>query len=201
MMPEVPETRESLLIAIRDPADELAWQRFSQIYRPMVYRIARKMGLQPSDAEDVAQHVMLTVADTIRGWSKDSTKGNFRAWLTVVAKNAIRNAISRVPKDRGSGGSDVLQSVGLASPSSDEWERQIETEFLRSIFRAAAVRVRPEFAPTTWDAFWLTCADGVSVDEAGQRLGLSSGAIYAARSRVMRRLQKAVGELVSEEDQ
>ena len=37
MTPE-PETWESLLIRVRDPADVAAWQEFVSIYRPMIYR-------------------------------------------------------------------------------------------------------------------------------------------------------------------
>jgi len=34
----VPETRDSLLIQLRDPANREAWDVFTQIYRPIAYR-------------------------------------------------------------------------------------------------------------------------------------------------------------------
>ena len=34
---ELPETRESLLIQLRDPANRESWFEFAAIYRPMVY--------------------------------------------------------------------------------------------------------------------------------------------------------------------
>lgn len=55
---ESPETRESLLIRVRDLQDRDAWDQFVQIYRPVVYRLARNRGLQDADAQDLAQKVL-----------------------------------------------------------------------------------------------------------------------------------------------
>ena len=200
MMTETPETRDSLLVAIRDPANESAWREFSEIYRPMVFRIARRMGLQNSDAEDVAQQVMLSVSGSIGNWTKDERKGTFRSWLTVVAKNAIRNAMTRVPPDRAVGGeSGAICFESIRAPGS-ELDALFENEIERAVFRHAAIRTQTEFATQTWQAFWVTSVDGISIDEASQRLAISRGAIYAARSRVMRRLQQVASELLREHE-
>ncbi len=60
-MAELPETRESLLLKLRDPADAAAWERFVSVYRPAVYRFARRCGLQHADADDLAQQVVAAV--------------------------------------------------------------------------------------------------------------------------------------------
>ena len=39
-----------------------AWERFCKVYGPLVYRWARKAGLQDQDAVDVGQEVFRTVA-------------------------------------------------------------------------------------------------------------------------------------------
>ena len=71
-------------------------------------------------------------------------------------------------------------------------QESLECEYRRSLFRWAAQRIRSEFAEATWDAFWLTTVDGMCVEEAGRTLGKTVGAIYAARSRVMRRLRDEI---------
>ena len=58
-MCSAPETRPSLLVRVRDPADRAAWQEFVEIYRPVILRIARQKGMQAADAEDVAAEVVL----------------------------------------------------------------------------------------------------------------------------------------------
>lgn len=199
-MTQSQDTRESLLIAMRDPGNTTAWKEFSAIYRPMINRIARRMGLQASDAEDAAQQVMLTVSQAINNWSKDEAKGCFRSWLTVVVKNAVRNSITRKPRDQASGGEHAQAALHDIAIHDDELERQVEDEYRRSVFRAAAIRVRPEFAVTSWQAFWSTSVDGMSVVDVSAELHMSSGAIYAARSRIMRRLQQVTQEILDLEE-
>jgi RNA polymerase sigma-70 factor (ECF subfamily) len=62
------------------------------------------------------------------------------------------------------------------------------------MFRWAARQIRPEFQSATWDAFWKTAVEGHSIDSVAVDLGKNRGSIYAARSRVMRRLQEKVTE-------
>jgi RNA polymerase sigma-70 factor (ECF subfamily) len=68
------------------------------------------------------------------------------------------------------------------------------------VFRWAADQIRQEFRPATWDAFWLTAIENQSVEQTAQQLGLSCGTIYAARSRIMRRLKEKVYEFDDEPD-
>ena len=53
-MNSTPDTRTSLLIRVRDPADQAAWHEFGEIYRPIILRLARLKGLQ-----DAARRVTL----------------------------------------------------------------------------------------------------------------------------------------------
>ncbi len=49
---EFPDTRNSLLLKLRDKGDCESWQQFVAVYRPVVYRMARRRGMQ--DARSVA---------------------------------------------------------------------------------------------------------------------------------------------------
>ena len=68
----------------------------------------------------------------------------------------------------------------------------------RELFRWAARKVRKEFHPSTWDAFWLTAVEGRPVEVVARQLAKNRGAIYAARSRVIRRIQEKVTEYEQE---
>ncbi len=50
-----PETRPSLMLRLREAADQQAWAEFVSIYEPLVLRLMRQRGLQEADARDVAQ--------------------------------------------------------------------------------------------------------------------------------------------------
>ena len=109
-MSSTPETRPSLLIRVRDPADQAAWQEFVEIYRPVILRLARQKGMQAADAEDVAQEVLTAVAKAVEQREHDPKRAKFRTWLHRVANNAILDALTRGKPDRGSGDS-ALQAV------------------------------------------------------------------------------------------
>ena len=57
-MPDFPDTRYSLIERVQDLADEAAWVEFLAIYQPVLYRMARRRGLQDADAQDVIQHFL-----------------------------------------------------------------------------------------------------------------------------------------------
>lgn len=192
-----PDTRASLLIRVRDPADQAAWHEFVEIYRPVILRLARQKGMQDADAEDVAQQVLVAIAKAVEQREHDPKRAKFRTWLHRVAHNAILNALTRGRPDRGSGDSALLAVLNgqesQAGPDSD----LLRLEYRREVFRWAARQVRQEFQQATWDAFWLTAVEGQLVEAVAHELGKNPGAIYAARSRVMQRIQQKVTEYES----
>ena len=52
-MDAIPDTCASLLVRLSDPRDERAWAEFTEIYAPLVRRLARQRGMQDADAEDL----------------------------------------------------------------------------------------------------------------------------------------------------
>lgn len=193
-MSRSPETRPSLLVRLKNRADDEAWFEFTEIYRPIVYRLARRKGMQHADADDLAQQVLTAVARAIDRWKNDPARARFRTWLHRVATNAIINALTRGAPDRGSGDAR-LQSLLDQRPTTDAPDSDlIRIEHRREVFRWAARQIRPEFQPATWDAFWLTSVEENSINEVATKLRLTRGAIYAARSRVMRRLREKIAD-------
>ena len=193
-MSSIPETRPSLLIRVRDPADRVAWQEFVAIYRPVILRLAQHKGMQAADADDIAQEVLAAVAKAVERWEHDPKRAKFRTWLQRVANNAILDALTRGKPDRGAGGpslqAPLTQKESRNGPDSD----LLRLEYRREVFRWAARQVRKEFRQETWDAFWLTSIEGRSIEVAARELARSRGTIYTARSRVMRRIQEKVAE-------
>lgn len=195
---ELPETRESLLLQVRDPSDRRAWEEFVEIYRPAVYRVAVARGLQHADALDVVQTVFISVANAIGSWQKRGPEGRFRHWLLRVAKNATINAVTRTPRDRPHAG-EAEEAMLRELPQPDpEAESLVELEYRRELFVWAAERAREEVHPDTWKAFELTAIEGMSKEDAAREIGKSIGTIYAARSRVMRRLSALVERYVED---
>ncbi|MCA9194197.1 MAG: sigma-70 family RNA polymerase sigma factor [Planctomycetales bacterium] len=194
-MHKFPETRDSLLMQVRDPANREAWEQFAQIYRPVIYRIAVARGFQDADAHDLAQQVLIAVATAIGRWEKSEEETRFRNWLSRVTKNAILNAVARRPKDRARGGSSAQIGLDELAECDRATEELLAQEYRREIYLQAADRVRVNVTADTWQAFEWTVVDGREIAEVARQLGRSVGAVYSARSRVMYRLREVVREL------
>ena len=183
-----------MLIRVRDPADRAAWHVFVEIYRPIILRLARQKGMQEADADDVAQEVLAAVAKAVEQREHDPRRAKFRTWLNRVAQNAILNALTRGKPDRGSGDSALLAVLSQHESHSGPDSDLLRLEYRREVFRWAARQVRKEFHQATWDAFWLTAVEGRAVEVVAKELAKNRGAIYAARSRVIRRIREKVAD-------
>jgi RNA polymerase sigma-70 factor (ECF subfamily) len=191
----VPDTRPSLLVRLRDARDGQAWGQFVDLYAPLVYGFARKRGLQDADAADLAQEVLRAVAGAARRLEYDPQRGSFRAWFYTVVRNKLRNFLdARRRHDRAGGGSEARalleEQPGRDTPDA-EWDRDYE----QRVFAWAAAQVRGDFQEATWKAFWQTAVEGQSPQEVARGLGLSVGAVYIAKSRVLARLREEVRRL------
>lgn len=202
-MAEPPLTRVTLLARIRDGRDTDAWREFVHLYGPVVYRFARNRGLQDADAADLMQDVLRSVARNAHRMEYDPKRGTFRGWLYTVTRNKIYNFLSaQRNRPRGSGDADANERLD-ATPARDDgtgpdadWER----EYQRRLSARAMERVKNEFQPATWQAFWETAVEGKGAAEVGAGLNMTAGAVYVAKSRVLARLRDEVRKLMDDED-
>jgi len=190
-MTEFPQTRLSLIAQVQSPGDREAWDQFVLIYRPVIYRMARRRGMQDADAQDLVQSVFMRVASSIQRWEKNDPETKFRHWLRRVVRNTIFSALSRQPKD-AAGGSEMPDLLASQPENEKLVEQELATETMREQYLHAAAVVKKDVDPDTWRAFELTVVGGQSCEEAATLLDKSVGSIYAARSRVMRRLREQV---------
>lgn len=198
-MLEVPKTRPSLLLRMRDTNDEEAWHAFVELYAPLVFGYARKRGLQDADAADLTQDVMRSVASAMQQATYDPSRGSFRGWLHRVTQNAVYKFLlsgmrERTARPRSPAAVSLDQLPGPTD--SEDWEN----EYRKRVFAWACRRVKPEFSAMHWRAFWETSVEGVSVKATAKQLGMKPGAIYVAKSRILARLKKCIELAEHEED-
>lgn len=190
-MVESPKTRDSLILRLPTASDAAAWQEFAEIYEPLVFRFAKRRGLQDADARDLVQNVFIAVARAVSLWRPDPARGKFRAWLFRIARNQLINMTSKKQMGRGSGKTSTwlsLQRIEECRSAPDGWE----LDYRRELFRSAAISVRNQVQESTWQAFWLTSVEGVSVQQTSRTLELSVSAVYIARCRVLHRLRELI---------
>jgi RNA polymerase sigma-70 factor (ECF subfamily) len=192
---DFPETSHSLIARVKDLADGAAWTEFLGIYRPVVYRLARKRGMQDADAQDVTQRVFLSISQAIDRWEPEPDSPPFRAWLVTVARNAITKALTRSRPDTGAAASSIVELLDALPADDSQATAEFVLEGRREALRWASEQIRAEFSETTWMLFWQTAVEGRSIADVASATGRSAGAIYMARFRVLQRLKQKVQEV------
>ena len=193
-MTDLPLTRASLVLRLRDAADHEAWETLVSVYAPVILKYARRCGLSEPDAEDLVQDVLCSVQGAIDRFGYDPQKGSFRGWLFTMARNRVQNLKKKRTRAELTGGTVVRDMVQAAADPEDDhatWDR----EHQQQLFRWAVEKVRSDFRSTTWNAFWATAVDNRSAESVAEELGLSTGAVYVAKSRVTSRIRGLIESL------
>lgn len=176
----MPPTPASLLERLRDPAAEEAWARFVQLYTPLLFHWARGTGLQEPDAADLVQDVFALLVRKLPEFRYDPGRG-FRAWLRTVTLNRWREIRRRAAPPQPVEGMEQV-------PDNNEpfWEADHRGYLARRLLAL----MQTEFAPATWTACWECAVEGRSAGDVGQELGMTPGAVRAAKFRVLCRLRQ-----------
>ncbi len=192
-------TRPSLLIRIRDPGDGEGWRQFVALYGAMIYQFVRKRGLQDADAADLTQIVLQAVGDGVKRLDYDPQRGSFRSWLFRVVRNQLSKFKARQRRSiRGTGDTgahELLAELPDEAESNELWDR----EYQRQLFLWAAKRVKARCEATSWQVFWQTAVDGRAVSDVAKALGLTVGAAYTAKSRILDRIRKEIQQALGDE--
>jgi RNA polymerase sigma factor (sigma-70 family) len=184
-------TRPSLLLRLRDGADSDSWRTFVETYAPLIYSYCRRQGLQEADAADISQDVLLQAARSLRTFEYRPERGRFRDWLGTVTRHRIARFLRcQQHQVRAVGGpeSDELLERAVTPEPDAEWT----AEFNAQVLRVALERVRPQVEPTTWRAFQCVWLEHRPVVETARETGLPVDGVYAAKSRVLKRLRDEV---------
>jgi RNA polymerase sigma-70 factor (ECF subfamily) len=162
----------------------------------LIYQFGRKRHLQDADAADLTQTVLQAVAGAVRSLDYDPRRGSFRGWLFRVVRNQLHKFLGRLRRSPLGTGDAAGQRLleDLPAREVDEaalWDR----EYQRQLFLWAAERVRGCFGERSWQAFWQTAVEARDPRETAAALGMSVGAVYTAKSRVLDRVRREIQQV------
>lgn len=190
------ETSPSLLdrVKIRAPG---AWERFVDVYAPLVYRWCRRAGVRADDAPDVLQEVFLAVATHIEQFHSDQPGDTFRGWLWTITRHKTQDYLrGEKHQAKARGGSSAEERLyrspdRLPSSAEADWSSAEEAALAQRVVEL----IRPEVEDRTWRAFWRLAVDGQPGLEVADELGMSLRAVYQAKYRVLQRIHQELDGL------
>lgn len=176
-------TRESLLIQLRDRDDSVAWSRFVELYTPLIDYWVGQLGLKDPDRSDLVQEVFIVMLGKVSTFQYDSNR-TFRGWLRTVTINKCRDFVRKSSRKVEPA---LLEQIDAASE--DETTYLTQLEYREYLANAALRLMRMHFSETTWKACWEHVANGRTAKDVAEELGISENAVYLARGRVLTRLR------------
>lgn len=178
------------MVAAAAGGDADAWGRIVGHYGPRLYALALSRLRSADLAEEVAQAVMVKVAEKLgSGASGYEERGAFEAWIFRIAMNRVRDEARARTRSRSrteSLAADGPGIEGIAGPSyagiDDRQERELEE--LR-----AAVTGLPE---RDQEIIALRHQGQMSFQQMSELLGEPVGTLLARHHRALKKLKKTI---------
>lgn len=183
-------TTTELLEGLYDPGKRAVWDEFDRRYRPILIGFLRRMGLDDSDAADVAQETLACFVTDYRQKKYDRAQGRLRSWLIGIARCRLadlRRAEVRRRELRG-------ESAIVTLPDDADADAVWEAEERRAVFEQAVRELRQttRFNERTIEAFERVVLRREPIEAVSAALELTAQEIYNAKNRVVERLRELV---------
>jgi RNA polymerase sigma factor (sigma-70 family) len=192
-------TRQSLLERLKHWDDQESWRDFFNSYWGLLYATAVKSGLNDSEAQDVVQDTIISVAKKMEGFRYDPAVDSFKGWLLYLTRKRI--ALEYRRRERGRGQSMAapeganLDIEEIADPAGIDVKAIWEEEWTRTIWDAALARIKEQVALKQFQMFDLYMVKERPAVEVARALGVTVAQVYLAKHRVSGLLKKELARL------
>ena len=180
-------TPVSLLYRLKQSAETTAWDRFVELYSPLLFHWARQLGRQDSDSADLVQDVFLILWRKLPEFQYDADR-SFHAWLKTLFLNRHRNW----QRERGLPVQEIEGHDPVANSNSD----LAELEYSRYLIRQAFRLIERVFSPLHQQAFRRYVFEERMPEAVAQELGIGLGTVYSIKSKILSRLRQELQQLL-----
>lgn len=218
-------TRASLLQRLKDPADQATWDEFHRTYHGLIHGVARRAGLNATEADEVVQETLIAVARKMPEFSYDPAKDSFKGWLLQITRWRIADQFRRRSAEGPQSASAIsaaaaatVPALGLASvekvsggdkedatrtatveripdPAGSAFTAIWDEEWTKHLLKTALNRIKRRVNPAHYEIYYLHVVLGKPAAEVKRALGVNGGQIYLAKHRVGRLLKAEVRKL------
>ncbi len=183
------ETSASLLERLREPNPTAAWERFVHLYTPLLCHWAGRLGATGPDVDDLVQEVFTLLLQKLPVFQYNASQ-RFRAWLWTITLNKHRERL------RQQAPAPSLADLPTEPAAPDQLDAVIAADYQQYLVQRALELMESDFQPTTWRAFWECTVNERPAADVATELQVSLDSVYAAKSRVLRRLRAEMRDLL-----
>ena len=184
-------TSASLLQRLQQPSEQAAWQRFVDLYAPLIFHWARYHDLTSTDAADLTQDVLTALVEKLPEFQYDPGL-RFRGWLRTLTRNRAHDFHRRRASQPAITQEVAVEDIAVTS-GVDLFE---ETEYRRFVVRRAMELMQAEFSEQHWQACCQHFIQGTTLAELARQQGVSANSLRVAKYRVLKRLREELQDLL-----
>jgi RNA polymerase sigma-70 factor (ECF subfamily) len=197
-------TRYSLLSRLQNWEDHESWKDFFNTYWRLIYLVALKSGLTETEAQEVVQETVISVAKGIHKFERNQSKGSFKGWLRNLTRWRIVDQLEkRTPSGRNNQAltaADVepVDLEEVPDPGRTGIEVMWENEWRTNLFEAAVERVKQQVKEEHYQIFDLYVVRGWPVLKVARTMNVSAGRVYLIKHRIASLIRKEIQLLEKE---
>jgi RNA polymerase sigma factor (sigma-70 family) len=194
-------TRQSLLERLRQWNDQESWQLFFDTYWKLIYRTARKAGLNETEAEDAVQETVISVARQMPDFQYRPAElgGSFKQWLLRLTKWRICDQLRKRQKEsffvRSSESTAEKDAVSeIPDPLADKLTQLWNDEWEQNLLGAALERVKGRVEPRDYQVFYLSTVKNWSGSKVARNMKVSLAHVYTIKHRVSKEVKNILSQ-------
>ena len=178
---------DELLLRRAQRGDPDAFEQLMTPLEKLIWRVCWHYTGDRETASDCAQEAMIKIWRSLEGYRGDCA---FESWVYRIAANCSMDAMRKKKRDK-SESIEPLKEAGFdpADPEPGTEEKVIAAERKRQL-RECITRL-PE---DQREALIMTQLEGVSYEDAAERLGVSEGTVKSRVNRAKARLKEILSE-------
>lgn len=198
---ELIPTRTTLIQRLKNWQDQSSWQDFFDTYWKLIYGVARKGGLTATEAQDVVQETMISVARQMPTFKYDRAIGSFKSWLLNTTRWRIIDQLRKREPSAARALSD--EEITVRTPTTEELvdpvSRKLDdlwnAEWEKNLLDAAISRVKRRLDPQRYQIFDFYVNKEWPPDKVAEAFGISVDQVYLAKHRVTEMIKAEVKRL------
>jgi len=183
-------TSTTLLEGLKDPANHTRWRDYVDRYRPLLVGFLRRHGVQATDAEDVAQNVLIEFVRSYCEGRYDRERGRLSSWLFGIAFRQLQNHRRRERGRARRADERPVEEVAPLLEAPEELQRAWDEEWEQAVLAQCLAEVRGEVAEKTYRAFVAFALEGRPAADVCGELEMTENAVFGAKRRVLERIRE-----------
>lgn len=197
---ELIPTRATLIKRLKNWQDQASWQDFFDTYWSLIYGVALKGGLTRSEAEDVVQETLISVAKHMPTFKYDPSIGSFKGWLLNMTRWRITDHLRKrkhQSHDNQPEGDDT-KIEREAAPTPPDLEKLWDVEWESNLLKAAVEKARRRLDPSQYQIFDFYVNKDWPPEKVAEKLSIPIAQVYLAKHRVTEAIRQEVIRLRKE---